>query len=58
MDVKPIVEDNTKKIVKVKQYIEFKWYVWRSHKKALVKFSSLEEAHKALEELQKYPNLD
>ena len=47
MDVKPIISDNTKKMIKAQQYIEFKWYVWKSHKKALVKFSRHEEAFKA-----------
>ena len=46
MEVKPIIEDS-KKIVKAQQYIEFKWFVWRSHRKALVKFASPEEALKA-----------
>ena len=44
--------------MRAKQYIEFRWFVWKSHKKALVKFATKEQALKAFEELQKYPNLD
>ena len=40
MEVKPIMEENQRLAVKNKQYIEFKWFVWRSHKKALVRFAN------------------
>ncbi len=35
-------------MVKPKQYIEFKWYVWKSHGRALVRFATPEAAQKAL----------
>lgn len=38
MDVKPLKGDPIKTAEKV-QYIEFKWYVWKSHRKAIVRFS-------------------
>jgi hypothetical protein len=57
MDVKPILEDS-KNIVKAQQYIEFKWFVWKSHGKALVRFDTEEQALQALTSLQQYPTLD
>ena len=36
MDIKPLKDEQSAKIINSKQYIEFKWYVWKSHKKALV----------------------
>lgn len=58
MDVKPITEDKSDKIVKASHYIEFKWFVWRSHQKALVKFYTPENAQKAYDSLTQYPVLD
>lgn len=58
MEVRPIFEQNQRLSVKNKQYIEFKWFVWRSHKKALVRFASNEQALKAFHSLQQYPQLD
>lgn len=47
MDVKPLTEERAS-LIKAQQYIEFKWFVWRSHLKALVQFTSIESANKAL----------
>ena len=58
MDVKPITKEKSKNIVKASHYIEFRWFVWRSHRKALVKFHNSEHATKAFESLKQYPNLD
>lgn len=33
--------------IRAQQYIEFKWYVWKSHRKALVRFATKEGAIKA-----------
>ena len=42
MDIKPLKDEQSAKIINSKQYIEFKWYVWKSHKKALVRFATEE----------------
>ena len=31
-----------------KQYVEFKWFVWQTHNKALVRFEREQDAKKAL----------
>jgi RNA recognition motif-containing protein len=41
-----------------KQYIEFKWYVWQTHNKALIRFASEEGAKAALEAFKANPELD
>lgn len=48
MDVRPVTEERSQMIIKAKQYIEFKWFVWRSHLKALVQFASVESVNKAV----------
>ena len=44
--------------IKAQQYIEFKWYVWKSHRKALVRFTTKEGATKAAEAFNTNPELD
>lgn len=38
MEVKPILGEGVKAVGN-KKYIEFKWYVWKSHRKAIVKYA-------------------
>lgn len=38
MDVKPLKDEETSALVRSKQYIHFRWFVWKSHRRALVVF--------------------
>jgi hypothetical protein len=57
MDIKPL-KDEIANTIKAEQYIEFKWYVWKSHRKALVKFAEVGGAIKAVEAFKVNPELD
>jgi hypothetical protein len=57
LDVKPL-KDEIASSVRAQQYIEFKWYVWKSHRKALVRFVDQEGAKKAAEAFNVNPELD
>ena len=58
MDIKPLKDEQSAKIINSKQYIEFKWYVWKSHKKALVRFATEEGALAAIKAFENNPELD
>lgn len=58
MDVKPIRDQETTSFAKPQQYIDFQWFVWKSHNKALVRFATSEEAKKALLAFDTNPLLD
>jgi hypothetical protein len=58
MDVKPLKDEESQATVRNKQYIDFKWYVWKSHRKALVQFQEAEAAAKAVAAFETNPDLD
>jgi predicted RNA binding protein with dsRBD fold (UPF0201 family) len=57
MEVRPL-KDEVVIGIRAQQYIEFKWYVWKSHRKALVKYASKEGAAVAMEAFKANPELD
>jgi hypothetical protein len=57
MDVKPL-KDEVASAVRAQQYIDFKWYVWKSHRKALVRFATKEGVKQAVEAFNVNPELD
>ena len=58
MDIKPLKDEETTKVINSRQYIEFKWYVWKSHKKALVRYAAEEGAVKAMKAFEDNSLLD
>lgn len=51
LEVRPIVMKKTD-TVECEKYIDFKWYVWQSHRKAIVIFKHAGSAEKAYKNLQ------
>lgn len=58
MDVKPLKDEETSALVRSKQYIHFRWFVWKSHRRALVVFDQPEAAQAAKDAFLANPELD
>lgn len=58
MEIKPIRDEEATNLAKPKQYIDFQWFVWKSHSKALIRFATSEGAEKALLAFDTNPLLD
>ena len=58
MSVKPIANEQEEDILRQTHYIDFKWFVWRSHQKALIRYKEEGAATGAFESLKTNPKVD
>ena len=58
MTIKPIIGEAAEEALRQTHYIDFKWFVWKSHQKALIRYKTEPEAKKAFGSLNANPKVD
>ena len=58
MKIQPVEGDRQEDVLNNTHYVDFKWYVWKSHRKALIRFAEEDAANNAKIAFTTNPQVD